>query len=113
MLHSNVEEALAKWVAANAVPSDKTPPTERSIPAVMMTIPWPRATAGEREGIGAKRAYLVPADHARLQGRIREEEGEGQDPSREGTDIAPAGAGHRFGEGPWGLTFLETRVAFR
>ena len=59
MLHTSVDEVLVKWVAASAVPSDKTPPTERSIPAVRMTIPWPRATAASGEGVGAESADLA------------------------------------------------------
>ena len=92
MLHTSVEEALAKWVAASAVPNDRHPSDRKVDPGRDDDDPLAQGDSGEREGIGAKSAYLVPADHTGLQGRIREEEGEGRDPSRKGTDIAPAQA---------------------
>ena len=56
MLHNNVVEALVKCVAARAVPRDRIPPTDRSIPAVSITIPSPRATAAS----GRVSAQRVP-----------------------------------------------------
>ena len=43
-LQASPDPVPRNWVAASAVPSERIPPTDRSIPAVKMTMPWPRAS---------------------------------------------------------------------
>ena len=60
-LHSSVVAVPVKCVAAIVVPRASTPPTDRSMPAVTMTTPWPRPiTANAR--VSAARMPRLPVD---------------------------------------------------
>ena len=58
-LHSSVVAVPVKWVAAIVVPRASTPPTDRSIPAVKMTTPWPRPRVASARVSAARMPRLL------------------------------------------------------
>ena len=61
MLQMTVVPVPVKWVAAMVLPSANTPPTDRSMPAVRMTMPCPRPSAAS-DSVSAARVPRDPPD---------------------------------------------------